>query len=46
MNLAKRNADEVAYLVRQGQEVVIEENGGGRNYIILVTIARYQLQKQ
>ena len=46
MNLAKRDANEMAYLVRQGQEVIVVENGGSRNYIVLVTIARYQLQRQ
>jgi len=40
------NTDEMAYLVRQCQEVVVEENGGGRNCIILVTIARSQSQKR
>ena len=31
INLARRNADDMAYLVRQGQKEVIEEDGGGRN---------------
>ena len=34
----------MAHLVRQGQEEVIEEDGGGRNCIVLVAIARSQLQ--
>ena len=36
----------MAHLVRKGQEVVIEEDGGGRNCIILVMIARSQLKNQ
>ena len=29
MNPTKENIDDVAYLVRQGQKEVIEEDGGG-----------------
>jgi len=43
--VVKGNTDEMAYLVRQGQEVVIKEDGGGRERIILVTITRSQSQK-
>ena len=46
INLGKRNTDEMAYLVRQGQEVIVEEDGGCRNQIILVAIARSQSQEQ
>ena len=28
--MSERDANEMAYLVPQGQEVVIEEDGGGR----------------
>jgi len=45
MNLARGNADEMAYLVRKGQKEVIEEDGRGRKCIILVAIARSQSQK-
>jgi hypothetical protein len=31
MNLAKGYVNDMAYLVRQGQQEVIEEDGGGRN---------------
>ena len=40
--MVKRRANDVAYLVRQGQKEVIEEDGGSRNYIILVVISRSQ----
>jgi len=40
--VVKRRANDMAYLVRQGQKEVIEEDGGGRNYIILVAISRSQ----
>jgi len=46
MSVAKRNANNVAYLVPQGQKEFIEEEGGDRNYMILVVIARSQPQKQ
>jgi hypothetical protein len=39
INLAKNNASETAYLVRQGQQEVVEEDGGDRNYVILVVIS-------
>ena len=41
----KKNANDVARLVRQGQKEVIEEDGGDRNCIILATIARSQSQR-
>jgi len=40
----ERNTNGIAYLVRQGQKEVIEEDGRGRNCIILVEIARSQPQ--
>jgi len=40
MRVAKRNTNDVAYLIRQGQKKVIEQEGGGRDYMILVVIAR------
>ena len=39
-----RNVNDVAHLVRQGQEEVIEEDGRDRNCIILAKIARSQSQ--
>ena len=39
-----RNASEVAYLVRQSQKEVVEEDGGDCNCVILATIARSQSQ--
>ena len=44
--MANINANDMTYLVRQGQEEVIEEDGGGRNCIILVTIGRSKSQKR
>jgi len=38
----ERNADNMAYLVPQGQKEVIEEDGCSRDCIILVAIARSQ----
>jgi len=46
MSVAKRSAGDVAYLVRQGQKEVIEQEGSGRDYLILVVIAHYQPQKR
>jgi len=40
MNLTKGNTDGMAYLVRQGQKEVIEEDGCGRECIMLDAIAR------
>ena len=31
MNVARGNTDDMAYLVRQGQKEVVEEDGDGRN---------------
>ena len=45
ISVAKGNANGVAYLVRQGQKVVIEEDGGDRDCIILIVIPRAQSQK-
>ena len=39
INVARGNTGDVAYLIRKGQEVVIEEDGGGRNFIVLAAIA-------
>jgi len=36
MNLAGESGDKMAYLIPKGQQVVVEEDGGGRNSIILV----------
>ena len=36
MSLAEESGNETAYLVPKGQQVVVEEDGGGRNSIILV----------
>ena len=38
--------DDMTHLVRQGQEVVVEEDGGGPNFIILVAITCSQLQNR
>ena len=46
MNMAKRNTDDMAYLVRQGQEVVVEEDCRSRHAIILAKIYRSQSQKR
>jgi len=35
----------MTYLVCEGQEEVIEEDGGGRNHIILVGTTRSRSQK-
>lgn len=43
--MVKGSANDVAYLVRQGQQEVIEEDGGSRGYIILVVISRSQEQE-
>ena len=39
MNLVKRNTSDVAYLVRQGQYEVVEEEGGCRHLVILAIIS-------
>jgi len=36
MNPGKGGVDDVTYLIPQGQQVVVEEDGGDRNSIILV----------
>jgi hypothetical protein len=46
INVARGNTDSVTYLVRQGQQEVIEEDGGGRNRIILASIAHSRSQKR
>jgi len=42
----ERGIDDVAYLIRQGQKEVVEEDGCGRNSVILVEIACSQEQKR
>jgi len=46
MNLAKTNTNEMAYLVCQGQEVVVEEDGSDRDSIILVVTLYTKSQKR
>ena len=46
MSPAKRNANEMTYLVCQGQQEVVEEDGSDRNPIILVVIARNESQER
>ena len=46
MNLAEDYNDDMAYLIRQGQKEVIEEDGGGGKRIILVAILYSQPQKR
>jgi len=43
---AKDNTNDVAYLVRQGQQEVIEEDDGDRNYVILVVISHPWSQRR
>jgi hypothetical protein len=43
ISIVRGNTDGVTYFVRQGQKEVIEENGDGRNRIILVSNSRSQL---
>jgi len=42
LSVAKGNTSEMAHLVGQGQKEVIEEDGGDRSCIILITIPRSQ----
>ena len=37
--------NDVTYLICQGQEVVVEEDGGDRNHIVLVVILHSESQK-
>ena len=46
MNVAKRNTNDMAYLVRQGQEVVVEEDGYDCRCIILAEMSRSQSKKR
>jgi hypothetical protein len=46
MSAANGNTNDMAYFVRQGQQEVIEEDGGGRNRIILASIVHSQSQKR
>ena len=43
---SERDGNDMAYLVPQGQKEVIEGEGSGRNYMILVVIARSQPRKR
>jgi len=36
MNLAEKSGNKMAYLIPKGQQIVVEEDGGDRNSIILV----------
>ena len=42
MSPTKCNTNDVAYLVRQGQQEVVEEDGGDGDYVILVVITSHQ----
>jgi hypothetical protein len=46
INVVGGNTNGVAYLVWQGQQEFIEEDGGGRNRIILDSIGHSQSQKR
>jgi hypothetical protein len=46
INLAKGNTDGMAYLVPQGQKVVIEAEGGGRNCVILGATTHSRSQRR
>ena len=43
MNLTRGSSNETAYLVSQGQQVVVEEDSVDRNSIILVISPRNEL---
>lgn len=42
---SERNPNGMAHLIRQGQEIVVEEDGGGGRHIKLVAISYSELQK-
>lgn len=46
MNLARGKTDDIAYLICESQEVVVEEDGCDRQRIILVTAPRSKLQNR
>jgi hypothetical protein len=46
MKLVKGNTDGMAYLVPQGQKVVIEAEGGGRNCVILGATTHSRSQRR
>jgi hypothetical protein len=46
MNVAREDTNDVTYLIRQGQQEVIEEDGSDRNRVILAAIAHSQSQKK
>ena len=46
ISLAKGNTGNMTYLVRQGQQEVIEEDGGDRNYVVLVVVFCSGLQRR
>ena len=42
----KNDTNGFAYLIRQGQQVVVEQDGSGRKDIILAAIPRFELQNR
>jgi len=46
MSPVKYNTNEMAYLVRQGQQEVVEEDDGDCNYVILVVISHQWSQRR
>ena len=46
IKLVKNNSDDMAYLVRKGQQKIVEEDDGDRNYVILAVIFHSWLQKR
>ena len=45
ISLMRSNMNGIVYLVRQGQQEVVEEDGGGRHSIILAAISHSEPQK-
>ena len=45
ISLMRSNADNIVYLIRQGQQEVVEEDGGGRHGKILAKIPHSESQK-
>jgi len=46
MSLERSSTDGTTCLIRQGQQVIVEEDGGDRHYIILVVIPHSESQKR
>jgi hypothetical protein len=46
ISLTKGNSNKIAYLVRQGQQEVLEEDSGGCNCVILPIIDRSLAQRR